>query len=240
MIDSEEHYLQQYNANDYPIVLVTVDTVLLTYHDDQIKVLLVKRANHPELGKWGLPGGFLDQKQDDGIEAAAVRSVKQKTGVNPDYLEQVETVGSDERDKRGWSLSVIYTALMPFERCESHIDSVEDAQWVNIKELENIQIAFDHDQLIEKAVMRHKQKALYSFIPVFALQQPFTLTELRRVHELLIDKKIQRKSFIRRAEASGMLVETGNMSHEIGRPAMLYKTTNDIAGYRFVRNIEGD
>ncbi|MFQ3231991.1 MAG: 8-oxo-dGTP diphosphatase [Reinekea sp.] len=240
MFNSEKSFLSKYDAKEFPVMLVTVDTVLLTYHEDQLKVLLVKRANYPEKGKWGLPGGFLNQQSDDSLEAAAIRSIQLKTSVKPGYMEQVATVGSEQRDPRGWSVSVVYTALMPHEQSAFHIESVEDVRWVSVETLSTLEIAFDHQELISLAVLRHKQKALYSFVPVFALTQPFTLTELRRVHELLIGKSIQRKSFIRRAEASEMLVDTGKLRQERGRPATLYRAKPKIADYRFVRNIEAD
>ena len=101
-------------------------------------------------------------------------------------------------------------------------------------------LAFDHADMISKAIDRYKQKALYSFVPVFTLTEPFTLTDLRRVHEILIGKTIQRKSFIRRVEASELFKEVGETKQERGRPATLYKIHGNIADYRFVRNIEAD
>lgn len=232
------NYLTTYDPSDYPVILVTVDTVLLTFDDNQIKVLLVKRANLPEIGKWGLPGGFLNTTRDESLEAAASRSVKEKTGVNPSYLEQVGTTGNAERDPRGWSISVVYSALMPYQSGQQHVESVSEVAWVAVNHLDTSMLAFDHLQLINATLQRYKQKALYSFLPAFGLQQPFTLTELRKVHELLIGKTIQRKSFIRRVEASQVLEETNEFRQERGRPAKLYRATPAVVDYRFVRNIE--
>ena len=236
----DRHYLASYNPKDYPAVLVTVDSVLLTFHDEQIKVLLVKRASHPQLGSWGLPGGFVQPQTDDSLVSAALRSVRSKTGVVPDYLEQLETVGSAQRDPRGWSVSVVYSALLPFQASQSHLESVDEAAWVAVADVLAMPLAFDHRQLIEQALVRYKQKALYSFVPVFALAQPFTLTELRKVHEALIGQLVQRKSFSRRVAASEMLIDTGQMRVERGRPATLYRARKEIANYRFVRNLVAD
>ena len=237
---SETDFLKTYKAEDYPIVLVTVDTVLLTYHESELKVLLVKRANHPEKGKWGLPGGFLEQDQDKSLEYAAKRSVIAKTGVTPPYIEQLHTLGSKNRDPRGWSTSIVFSALMPYAASGDFINTVEGVAWVALNGLDELDLAFDHSDSIRIAVERYRQKALYSFIPVFALTQPFTVTDLRKVHEALIGHDIQRKSFIRRVEASGMLKDTGESRTERGRPATLYKTAKGIEGYRFVRNIESE
>lgn len=238
MTETLKEYIKHYDATEYPSVLVTVDTVLLTYHEDAIKVLLVKRASHPDIGLWGLPGGFLDQSKDKSLEDAANRNIEAKTNIRPPYLEQIQTVGSGSRDPRGWSMSVIFSALVPIASCKANADSVEEAKWFDIDEANNLKLAFDHKQAIQAAFERHKQKALYSFVPVYALTQPMTLTELRRVHELLIGKSIQRKSFIRRVEASGMFTDTGKTTQDKGRPAALYKVKSAVKDYRFVRNIE--
>lgn len=238
MTGTLKEYLKHYDAADYPSVLVTVDTVLLTYHEDAIKVLLVKRASHPDIGNWGLPGGFLDQSKDKSLEDAANRNIEAKTNIKPPYLEQIQTVASGSRDPRGWSMSVVFSALVPIASCKAKADSVEEARWFDIGEARNLKLAFDHKRAIEAAFERHKQKALYSFIPVYALTQPMTLTELRRVHELLIGKTIQRKSFIRRVEASDMFIDTGKSTQDKGRPAALYKVKSAVKEYRFVRNIE--
>jgi 8-oxo-dGTP diphosphatase len=238
MTGTLKEYIKHYDATEYPSVLVTVDTVLLTYNEDAIKVLLVKRASHPYIGLWGLPGGFLDQSKDKSLDDAANRNIEAKTNIRPLYLEQIQTIGSGNRDPRGWSISVIFSALIPIAACNPNADSVEEARWFDIDEARKLNLAFDHKQAIEVAFERHKQKALYSFIPVYALTQPMTLTELRRVHELLIGKKIQRKSFIRRVEASDMFIDTGKSTQDKGRPAALYKVKSAVKDYRFVRNIE--
>lgn len=235
---SEQAFLQNYDPKAFPAVLVTVDTVLLTYHEGDLKVLLVKRGNHPYLGYWGLPGGFLNQSLDLSLEDAARRSIEAKTGIQPHYVEQIQTQGSQDRDPRGWSVSVVYSALMPYQAATQHIDTVDNVAWVRLAELGELSLAFDHAALIEVAVERYRQKALYSFVPVFALPKAFTISQLRQVHEALIDKPIQRKSFLRRVEASGLFKDTGKTQQERGRPASLFEATKGIAEYRFTRNLE--
>jgi ADP-ribose pyrophosphatase YjhB (NUDIX family) len=233
-----ETYLTNYNGKDYPLVLVTVDTALFTFANETLNVLLVKRAQHPHLGEWSLPGGFLDQAQDRSLEDAAKRSIKSKTGIEAPYLEQLKTLGSKDRDPRGWSVTTAYTALIPFEKCASFVDSVSDTQWWPIDEALSLPLAFDHQAIIELALERHHQKALYSFVPVFGMSEPFTITQLRKCHETFLGKPIQRKSFIRRFEASNMFIDTGKIKTERGRPATLYTAKHEVKDFRFVRNLE--
>ncbi|QIC16935.1 NUDIX hydrolase [Providencia vermicola] len=235
---NEQEYLAKYDRNAYLSPLVTVDGVLFTYHEETLKVLIVERANYPDKGMWGLPGGFIDETQDKTLEHAILRKLKEKTGVIPPYIEQLCTIGNDSRDKRGWSVTVCYTALIAYQACQHDIDSVESAKWVTIDEIENMPLAFDHSELYRQARERLKQKSLYSIVPGFALPDVFTLTELQRVHEVLIGKTLQKKSFRRRLEQADLLIDTGEKRQETGRPANLYRLKPESADYRFIRNLE--
>ncbi|HFT1684599.1 TPA: NUDIX domain-containing protein [Providencia stuartii] len=235
---NEQEYLSKYDRNAYLSPLVTVDAVLFTYHEETLKVLLVERANHPDKGMWGLPGGFIDEEQDSTLEQAILRKLKEKTGVIPPYIEQLCTVGNHFRNKRGWSVTVCYTALIAYQACQHYIDSVGSAKWVAISDIENMSLAFDHSMLYQQARERLKQKSLYSIVPGFALPEVFTLTELQHVHEVLIGKTLQKKSFRRRLEQADLLIDTGEKRQETGRPANLYRLKPESADYRFIRNLE--
>ncbi len=224
--------------NDYASVLVMVDSALFTFHEGKLLVLLVKRSIPPDLDKWGLPGGFVDPSQDATLEDAANRKLFEKTGVAPPYSEQLLTIGNDKRDKRGWSVTVCYTALIAHQKCAPGIDTVSDARWVAVDEVDNVDLAFDHRFVIEQARERLKQKALYSIVPAYALPEKFTLPELQRIHEILIGKPLQKKSFRRRIEQAELLLDTGLKRQEGGRPATLYKMRARSGRFTFVRNLE--
>jgi ADP-ribose pyrophosphatase YjhB (NUDIX family) len=224
--------------NDYAPVLVMVDSALFTFHEGQLLVLLAKRSIQPDLGKWGLPGGFVDPAQDKSLEDAANRKLLEKTGVMPPYSEQLLTIGNDKRDKRGWSVTVCYTALIAHQKCAPGIETVSDARWVGTDALDEVDLAFDHRFVIEQARERLKQKALYSIVPAYALPEKFTLPELQRIHEILIGKPLQKKSFRRRIEQAELLLDTGLKRQEGGRPAALYKMRARSGRFTFVRNLE--
>lgn len=234
---NEKDFLSTYDPKQFDIPLLSVDSVLLTYHDNALKVLLVKRANHPDRGQWGLPGGFVDMDQDTSLEDTVNRKLAEKTGVKPPYIEQLSSVGNNSRDKRGWSVTVCYGALIAHQMCEANINSVSDAQWVSIDGLDAMEIAFDHRHLINIARERLKQKALYSLIPAYALPETFTLTELQQIHEVLIGKSIQKKSFRRRITQADLLVDTGEKRAEKGRPAGLYRLKASSSEFTFIRNL---
>lgn len=91
---------------------MTVDSVLFTLHEQALRVLLVKRASHPQQGRWGLHGGFIDMEKDESTRATALRKLTEKTGVSPSRLEQLDTFSGAKRDPRGWSLTIARYALI--------------------------------------------------------------------------------------------------------------------------------
>ncbi len=218
--------------------LLTVDPVLFTYHEKSLKVLLVRRLSEPEAGRWGLPGGIVDIDIDNDIEATARRKLVEKTSVDPPYLDQLETIGNRGRDPRGWSVTVCYTALIGYQACAQHVDTVSDVRWVELDAALKMKLAFDHRKIIEIARERLRQRALYSISPGYALAEEFTLAELQHLHELLIGKSIQKRSFRRRIEQADLLIDTGKKRREGGRPAALYRLKPASSDYRFVRNLE--
>ncbi|MCG8609282.1 MAG: NUDIX hydrolase [Pseudomonadales bacterium] len=235
---NEAQYLANYDRSRYDAPLITVDAALFTFHEAELKVLMVERSNFPEKGKWGLPGGFIDMQQDQCLEDTVIRKLKEKTGVSPPYLEALKTFGNAQRDKRGWSVTVCYSALIAHQNCESHINTVADAQWVGFDQLTRMDLAFDHLDIIHCARERLKQKALYSIVPAYALPEKFTLPELQRLHEVLIGKAIQKKSFRRRIDQAGLVEDTGEKQVDAGRPAALYRMKENSGEYTFIRNLE--
>ncbi len=218
--------------------LLSVDTVLFTYHEKVLKLLLVQRASEPAKGKWGLPAGIVNVEIDDDIKATARRKLIDKTGVEPPYLDQLETVGNRTRDPRGWSVTICYTALVAHQFCEHHVSHVSDVCWVELSKALNMDLAFDHREMIISARERMRQRALYSISPGFALPERFTLTDLQHLHELLIGKSIQKKSFRRRIEQADLLIDTGEKRQEGGRPAALYQLKGKAMTHTFLRNLE--
>lgn len=221
----------------YQNPLFTIDNVLFTVAQGELKVLLVKRAIEPFIEQWSLPGGFVDPQLDANVEACARRKLQEKTGVAPSYLEQLKVFSGHKRDPRGFAVTLAFYALMGEQAAQSHIDTVHDAKWLPVHQLMNYQLAFDHQAIIAEAVARLKQKALYSLVPVYCLPEQFTVTELMTVIEAIIERPIQRKSLMRRIEASDMFVAVDEKVSTGKRPAQLYQLKPDADIYLFERNL---
>ncbi len=237
MHDSEADFLARYDIRDYPVPLATVDLAIFTLAEGALQILLVQRADHPQRGRWALPGGFVDIARDPSLAATAHRKLVDKTGVEAPYLEQVCTVGGPQRDPRGWSLTVLYMALIEHAPTLAQIDADGQARWWRWDEVGQLELAFDHAHLARLARDRLRRKTAYTALPVFVLPQPFTLGVLQRAFETLLEAPLEKKSFRRRMEESGLLEVVGEGPPEggRGRPAALCRPRAAARDHVFAR-----
>ena len=235
---SEDDFIQQYNIHDYPALLVSVDVAIFTVLDGKLHILLVQRGEHPHKGKWALPGGFVDQQRDKDLQATALRKLSEKTGVKTPHLEQVATVGNGKRDARGWSVTSLYMALIPFAPTAAFVSNVLDARWWPLAPALKQQLAFDHASLIVLARERLRAKSSYTALPMFILNAPFTLTQLQQTYEELMGVELEKKSFRRKFPVDELLDEVGEGLPEGGRGRMaaLFRPKKGVESYRFLRS----
>jgi len=264
---------------------VTVDMLIFTVKDKeenkrklpekQLKILLVKRKDHPFIGHWALPGGFVGI--DESLEEAAKRELKEETNVENICMEQLYTWGDVDRDPRMRIISTSYMALIDSSKVQVKAgDDAEDCKWFTInrnivqeqvipteygfKTIQNVviklisddekdeiiallqvvtinenavtksevtvidsaNIAFDHAKIINYGLDRLANKAQYTSI-VFNLMPPlFTLSELQKVYEVILGKKLLKANF--RRKIFPMVEETDQYKTDgQHRPAKLFK-----------------
>ena len=228
---TDDEFLKSYNPKDYDAPLCTVDMCIFAVDEDELKVLLVKRSAPPFKDRWALPGGFPNLKIDTSVEETAFRKLFEKTGVKSPYLEQVGTVGNSSRDPRGWSVTVLYFALIDYLALPQKeiIDPQELSEWVPVVQAFEYGLAFDHEDLLKLAINRLRSKTRYAALPINLMPENFTLTELQNMFELILGLPLQKKSFRRRIETSGLLTETGEMRPTSRRPAALYRRSNTFS-----------
>ena len=238
---SEKAFLENYNIHDFDIPLMSVDMAIFTLQENDLKVLLVKRAQHPALGQWALPGGFIDLKKDHNLADTARRKLSEKTGIDTPYLEQVASFGSANRDPRGWSVTVAYFALIDAEKLTlTTNESSDEIAWVSVQKIKlQYDLAFDHQDILAKCHERLKSKVQYTSLPIHLLPSAFTLTDLQNTFELILEKNIEKKSFRRRILEADILEETGDVRKGSNRPAKLYRANPTKENHYFNRNLEG-
>lgn len=214
---------------DYPRPAVTVDLVIFTIADDDLKVLLIRRGLEPYKDCWALPGGFVDINES--LEQAAARELQEEVGVTNVYLEQLYTFGAPGRDPRGRVISVAYFALIDAERQRIVAASdAADAEWHSVfkqakptKQGKLAKLAFDHKQILDYAVWRLRNKIEWTTVGYELLPKKFTLSELQRVYEIILQKPVDKRNFRKKILAQGQIVELNETrSDGAHRPARLY------------------
>jgi 8-oxo-dGTP diphosphatase len=130
---------------------LTVDIAVFRGRAGERDVLLVKRGQEPFLGRWALPGGFVEDGEI--LESAAFRELQEETGLEPSGdLEQVGTYGDPGRDPRGWTVSVVFTTTLGYDDIGA-ITAGSDAaevRWHRVDQLPHL--AFDHDRILAEAL----------------------------------------------------------------------------------------
>ncbi len=232
----EEAFLEAYDPREFERPSVAVDVALLSVREGRLCVPLVQRSEHPEQGKWALPGGFVGI--DESLDAAAARVLESKAGQTGVYVEQLYSFGDPDRDPRTRVISVAYYALVDSANLrdlgarDARLGNIE-VPWggetggpVGVYDAagNQMQLAFDHADILGMAVKRLRGKLNYTPIGFSFLPETFALRRLQDVHETILGALTNKDSFRRRMLASGQLEATGERESEVGhRPAELYR-----------------
>lgn len=200
---------------------VTVDVVIFSLRDSDLKVLLIRRAAPPFKGKWAIPGGYVHP--EEALDEAAQRELEEETGLPDVYLEQLYTFGAPKRDPRGRVITVAYFALVSDDVTARAGDDAAEAAWHSVYDLPDL--AFDHDEILSYALQRLRYKLEYTAVGFELLPNEFTLTELQTAYEIVLGEKLDKRNFRRRILEAGILAETSKYreGEGQGRPAQLYR-----------------
>ena len=213
---------------DFARPYTTVDVVIFTVREDALEVLLVKRPagnDEPYPGAWALPGGFVDVELDADLVGCALRKLREKTSVKSPYLEQLGSWGGATRDPRGWSATHAYFALIAGEGLVLDKGAnAADVAWFKVDALlKKPRLAFDHAEILAAAVERLRSKVEYTSLPAFLLAEPFTLPQLQRMYEIVLDRPVDKSGFRTRMVAADFLAEVGMVESDSNRPPMGYR-----------------
>lgn len=205
-------------------IKVAVDAIVFGYNKTEgVSLLLVKRKYSPFKGSWAIPGGFVLNEED--LESAVRRELKEETGLEINYLEQLYTFGNPDRDPRKRVLSISYFGLVnsqSFQDLKAATDA-EQAQWFSIKDLPGL--AFDHQEIVNVAVNRVRAKIKYQPIGFELLDPKFPFSDLESLYSTLLDRPIDRRNFKKKIMGLGFLEELSEKapSTGAGRPGSLFQ-----------------
>jgi 8-oxo-dGTP diphosphatase len=192
--------------NRYPLqkhVLLAVDCIIFGFDGYNIKLLLIKRSFKPEKNKWSLMGGFVEQKESP--EDAANRVLKQLTGLEGVYMEQLHTFGNPYRDPVERTVSVAYSALIDIHEYEMQISGDYHAEWFLLKD--KPKLIFDHDGMVELAKKQLRYRAAFHPVLFELLPDKFTIPQLQSLYEGVYDTLFDNRNFSRKILSTNLLVK---------------------------------
>lgn len=207
----------------HPHPAVTVDGVVFGFDDADLKLLLIQRELEPFKGRWALPGGFVRPTED--LEEAARRELADETGITRLYLEQLFSFGDPKRDPRARVISVAYYALVKLadHKLRAASDAV-DVAWFPVAELPKL--AFDHEKIVEIALRRLKAKVRYEPIGFELLAEKFTLGELQRLYETVLEQAVDKRNFRKKILGTELLDPLDEYQQDVAHRAAQYYRFN--------------
>jgi 8-oxo-dGTP diphosphatase len=208
---------------EYERPALTVDCVVfgLDLAEETLQVMLIERDTSPFEGMWALPGGFVNK--DESLEDAALRELKEETGISDLFLEQLYSFGNPGRDPRGWVVSVAYYALVsPDKHNVQASTDARDAAWFPVNRLPKL--AFDHEEILSVALERLKGKVRYAPIGFELLPKEFTLSQLQKLYEVILERELDNRNFRKKILSMGLLRDLDKWQQGVPhRAAKLYR-----------------
>ncbi len=204
----------------YPRVPITVDCVIFGFDDDQLKVLLIRSDLEVYKNKWSLLGDFAIDDDED-LDEAAYRILKNRTGMDNVYLEQVRTFGNPNRHPGGRVLTVAYCSLLNIQHHQLKIHENE-LHWHSISSLK--ELAFDHKEILDFCYKWLQKRIQEHPLGFNLLPDKFSLRDLQTLYEAILGVKMDRRNFRKKFASMDLLVDVGEIEENVPhRPGKLYK-----------------
>jgi ADP-ribose pyrophosphatase YjhB (NUDIX family) len=208
------------NAEKSYMPSLSLDCVIFGFHDNQMKVLLLQLR---ESDAWALPGGFVFKDED--IELAAVRVLRERTGLDKIFLQQFHVFGAPDRSDLNQTTQILkkyelkagtrkfffqrfitvgFYALVDFSSANPAPDSISHScAWKDLHHIPTL--IMDHREILEKALESLRHQINHQPIGYNLLPRKFTMPELQKLYETILDKRLDRRNFQRRMVGYGIL-----------------------------------
>jgi 8-oxo-dGTP diphosphatase len=214
-------------------ILVAVDCIIFGFDGEHFKILVIQRGFAPQKQNWSLMGGFL--QPGESLDLSANRILRQLTGLEGVYMEQLQAFGEVERDPVERTVAVAYCALIDIQKYEKQISHEYSAEWFLLQDMP--QLIFDHNKMVEMAKNRLRYKAALHPILFELLPEKFTIPQLQNLYEGLYETTFDKRNFSRKVLASGLLIKQKEKDKENSRKGAYFykldkgKYTNDFQSF---------
>jgi 8-oxo-dGTP diphosphatase len=206
-------------VQSYPKVPVTVDCVIFGFEENKLKVLLIKSDLEMFNGRLSLLGDFV--KDNEELDDAAYRVLKERTGMNDVFLDQVRTFGSPGRHPGGRVITVAYCSLLNITHHELKIHD-NDLHWHSVATLK--EMAFDHKEIVDACYAWLQKRIQEHPLGFNLLPDKFSLRELQNLYEAILGVSLDRRNFRKKFASMDLLIDIDEMEQDVPhRPGKLYK-----------------
>ncbi|MCP9200963.1 DNA mismatch repair protein MutT [Gramella sp. GC03-9] len=216
---------------------VATDCIIFGFDSGKLKLLLFKRLVEPLKGRWSLIGSFV--RLDEDIDVAGKRVLKEITGLDNVFMQQLKTYGKKDRDPGYRCISVAQYALISSDEHDEDLINEKKAHWFEIKDLPGL--ILDHEQMVQDALEQLRNNARYKPIGFELLPEKFTLPQLQSLYEAIYQVKLDSRNFRKKVLSLNVLEKLDEKDKSASkRGAFLYKfdynNYNKLreSGYHFV------
>lgn len=205
------------------LIGISVDCVVFGFDENELKVLLIKSDLKNFDGKWSLLGDLIDRNET--LEEAASRILKQRTGMDDVYLEQVHAFSDIKRHPAARVITTAYCTLINVQHHQLKITDNE-LQWHKLKNLK--EMAFDHKQIVDTCYAWLQKRIQEHPLGFSLLPKKFSLRELQNLYEAILNVELDRRNFRKKFFAMDFLIDTNEYETDVPhRPGKLYKFNYD-------------
>ncbi|WP_143308942.1 NUDIX hydrolase [Chitinophaga vietnamensis] len=199
-------------------LLLAVDCILFGFDGQDLKVLLIRRGFEPCKGRWSLMGGFV--QEEESADDAAARVLKDLSGLDDIYMEQLQLFSAPGRDSVERTVSLAYFALIDIRKYQQPLRTDFHAEWFSIHH--HPELIFDHNEMVQTAITQLRLKAAIQPLLMELLPTRFTMPQLQQLYESVYDTALDKGNFSRKMLASGLLVKLNDKDMEGSRKGAFY------------------
>lgn len=206
-------------VKSYPTVPLTIDCVIFGFEENELKVLLIKSDLEVYKDKYSLLGDIV--KDNEELDDAAYRVLKERTGMNDVFLDQVKAFGHPHRHPGGRVITVAYCSLLNINHHELKIHDNE-LNWHSVSALQGM--AFDHKEIVDASYQWLQKRIQEHPLGFNLLPEKFSLRELQNLYEAILGVRLDRRNFRKKFTSMDLLIDIDEMEQDVPhRPGKLYK-----------------
>jgi 8-oxo-dGTP diphosphatase len=208
---------------DYFNIAVSVDCVIFGYDEKEIKVLLIKSDLEEFEGLYSLLGDLV--RPDEDLDTASYRILKERTGLDDVYLEQVHAFGAIDRHPSGRVVTIAYYSLLDIKNHKLQL-SHNELHWHSLSEVKKL--AFDHKKILDNSLRRLQEQVMEHPVVFNLLPEKFSLRELQELYESILGVELDRRNFRKKISVKDWLEDINEMETNLShRPGKLYSVKRE-------------